>query len=678
MKTLIAAFALMLLTFTQAIGQNHPPVAVNDTVYGFLGYPVYVNLLKNDYDPDGDSIFVYYGQSLGKINDSTWEYHVMPDLYYSPQTSVYLIKDEHDSIAKAVFVFIPKSPPRYDSLDINNINALISPFGNHFWDDKPWPLNSACFEVPKGSGKTAVFNQTLWIGGRDNIDTLHFAGERYRQGPSNSSVGSGQDYFPGPISSVFDSSYQRKWNRVWKLKKSDILYHKDNWDTPGYTPIDAIGNWPAHGNVSLGQLANIAPFYDYDADGNYNPLAGDYPLIRGDETVFFVFNDSAQVHTETQGLKVGVEIHGMAYAYDSPEDSVLNNTIFFHYDIINRSPADYHNVYLGLNTDFDLGFAGDDYIGSDVKNGSIYVYNGKSTDGSGQSWAYGDHPPVMSMKIIGGPFLDPDNLDNPAGGCDYSINGLNFGNGIVDDERYGLQGFVYPTNSTGHYDSDPQYAYQYYNFLRGVWQDGTRMIFGGKGHASAGGVGPECKYMFPGGSDTICNWGTGGIIPHGGYNQNGYYWTDKTAGNVPEDRRGIASVGPFNMATGQSIPLDYCFNYSRDYTGNQQSSLELMQNTLSGLNPVYDSLIMLPVAISGIEEQGQLKQIRIYPNPARGIINVISSENRTSAFQVYDLDGRMQFRGILKPGKNQVNISSLKPGVYLLKNNNRFARIIVM
>jgi hypothetical protein len=678
MKTLATILTFMLLTFTQVMSQNNPPVAVNDTVYGFIGYPVYVNLLKNDYDPDGDSIYVWVSQGLTKRNDSTWEYQVQGSLYYTSQKTTYIIRDENGDHASANFVFIPKSPPRYDSLDINNINALISPFGNHFWDDKPWPLNSSRFEVPKGSGKTTVFNQTFWIGGRDNIDTLHFAGERYRQGTNLGPVGTGADFFTGPISSVYDTSYQKNWNRVWKLKKSDILYHKANWNKPGYIPIEAIENWPAHGNEAQGQLRDIAPYYDNNADNNYVLSDGDYPLIRGDETVFFVFNDSAEIHTETQGLKLGIEIHGMAYAFDNPEDSVLNNTIFFHYDIINRSPVDYHNVYMGLFTDFDLGFAQDDYIGCDVKNGSIYAYNGDPVDGNGQSWAYGEHPPVIAMKIIGGPFLDADNLDNPAGGCDYSINGLNFENGIVDDERYGLRGFMFPNNSNGNYDSDPNFATGYYNYLQGIWQDGTRMLFGGKGHASSGGVGPECNYMFPGGSDTICNWGTNGVLPGGGYNQNGFYWTESTSGNPPEDRRGIGSVGPFNMAAGQSIPLDYCFNYSRDFTGNQQLSLALMQNTLSGLNPTYNSLITLPGEINGIVEHQNLNQIRIYPNPAREYITAVSGENKINSYQIYDLNGRLYYNGILNPGKNLVNISSLKPGVYLLKSNNQFARIIVM
>jgi hypothetical protein len=81
--------------------------------------------------------------------------------------------------------------------------------------------------------------------------------------------------------------------------------------------------------------------------------------------------------------------------------------------------------------------------------------------------------------------MDPDGLDNPkyeevidpASGdttyqqiCDVSINGVNFGNGIVDDERYGMRRFVYHNNSSGN-QGDPQIAPQYYNYLKGIWKD---------------------------------------------------------------------------------------------------------------------------------------------------------------------------------------------------------------
>ena len=668
MKTVITFLVILFFFNTGAICQNNPPVAVNDTVSCFAWHSVDIHLLKNDYDPDGDSIYVTHVNGMQKLNDSTWRYNYIGSSYRArPYDTiiqlVYAIYDGQGGYDDAKVIVNLKGTSKFDFLDINNISALISPFGNNFWD-----LDSARFEVPKGSGNNAVFSQAFWIGGHDSFDSLHLAAERYRE------YGLG-DYLAGPVSLLYDTAYMLKWNRVWKLSITEIVNHKNNWNTPGYIAIDAIANWPANGNVAQGQMAAIAPFYDMNADGIYNPGAGDYPLIRGDQAVFFIFNDQAKIHYESRGDKLGVEIHGMAYAFDRPDDSVLNNTIFFHYDIINRSSMNYHDAYIGLFTDFDLGFADDDFIGCDVANGSIYVYNGDSIDGSGQPWAYGSHPPVIAMKIIGGPFMEPDNLDNPKGGCDYSINGLNFGNGIADDERFGLQKFINTRNicpGCPQYMMDPEFAIDYYNLMRGIWKDSTSLIYGGNGHPNIGGYGPACNYMYPGVSDP-CNWGTGGLPPDGEVN-----WTEETVGNAPGDRRGITSTGPVNIMAGQSVPFDYCFNYSRDYNGNQQSGLQLMQDRMSALTPLLEDLIKIPDALNGINDQGSLKQIRVYPNPARENITVVSPENSNLAYQLYDLNGRMYISGLLNPGRNQLNIKSLAPGVYILKSNNQYARIIVM
>ena len=47
----------------------------------------------------------------------------------------------------------------------------------------------------------------------------------------------------------------------------------------------------------------------------------------------------------------------MAYAFNEPADSALNNTIFLHYQIINRSTDTYDSVYIGFFDDIDIGLA---------------------------------------------------------------------------------------------------------------------------------------------------------------------------------------------------------------------------------------------------------------------------------------------------------------------------------
>jgi hypothetical protein len=669
MKTSFLFLALLLAVLT-TIGQNNPPVAVNDTVNGVVGNPVYVTqsfLLQNDYDPDGDSIFIKHVFGFQKVNDTTWSKNINP---YSTDTIIkarYIIKDEHNTnstVTDNIIIRI-KGAVRFDSLDVNNINALISPVGQHFWD-----FETAHFEVPKGSGKHSVFSHTVWIGGINDGDTLCTAAECYRQ--------TGADFFVGPITNGFDSNYYINWNRVWKLDKEQIRYHINNWNQPAYSSIDAIKNWPANGDIALGQSPQIAPFYDKNTNGTYEPMQGDYPLIRGDQAVFFVFNDVKNIHTESKGYPLGIEIHGMAYGYNRPDDSTLNNTLFMHYDIINRSESNYHDTYFGFFTDFDLGLASDDFIGSDVTNGMMYCYNGTSTDGTGQPASYGEHPPAIGLKVIGGPFLEPDGIDNPSGECGYSLNGLNFGDNVVDNERFGMTNFFCLNNSGNWYMTDPEVAIQYYNYMISYWMDGTQMLYGGNGHITTGGVGPECNFMFPGNSDTICNLGTNGIPPNGGYNQNGYYWTENTTGNEPGDRRGVASVGPFNFSAGETVPLDYCFSWARDYQGDNNSSVELLRDRIAALTPDWNYLANIPLTYYGVPENTKGVSHLVYPNPVHKKATIVVEGSSKQPYQLYSITGELILHGILNPGNNLLDISTLKPGVYILKSGSRNMRIVKM
>jgi len=665
MKT---SFTILILfvSVSSLFGQNNAPVAVNDTVWGYAGYPVYLNLLKNDLDPDGDSIYVYHDFGLNQINDSTWTFSIPAGPLDNYRTfvymSIYVIKDEHDSIGIGHFFIGLKAPVLYDFLDVNNIKALISPFGQHFWD-----FDSARFEVPKGSGKNSLFSNTLWIGGIDENNQMHVAAERYRS--------EGHDYASGPAGGTCDSNFQKKWCNNWKVSKDDIRYHINNYFQPGYKAIKAIETWPAHGDIAVGQQKNYAPYYDANHNNIYDPYNGDYPLIRGDQAIFFIMNDFRFIHTESKSSQLNVEITGMAYAFDKPEDSTLNNSIFFHYEILNCSDTTYYDTYLGLYTDFDLGYPLDDYLGSDVTNGLLYGYNGHSVDGSGQPWAYGDHPPAVGLKLIGGPYLEPDGIDNPNGNCDESINGLNFGDGVADNERMGLsasmiKGWSY-MNMYGDILFFPYTAMQ--GYING---DQNHLMYSASD--SYTGVGPQCNYVYPGNSDTLCNWGTNGLMPGGGYNQNGTYWTESAVGNPPKDKQGLASVGPFTFAPKQTIPLDYCFTWARDYNGDNISSAELLRDRIAALAPSWNTLITAPITYFGVPDNLQSANLTVYPNPIRDKATVVFEGTSPQPYQLFSINGEHLSQGTLKPGSNLLDISTLKPGVYILKSGSYNARVVKM
>lgn len=120
-------------------------------------------ILQNDFDPDGDSIYIFLISGFQKINDTTWKTNLSYMNIISPYDSIlnylYVLRDSAGAFSNGHISIRITDAARFDLLDINNISAIISPFGSHFWD-----LETAHFEVPKGSGKQSIFTHNVWIG----------------------------------------------------------------------------------------------------------------------------------------------------------------------------------------------------------------------------------------------------------------------------------------------------------------------------------------------------------------------------------------------------------------------------------------------------------------------------------------------------------------------------------
>ena len=104
-------------------------------------------------------------------------------------------------------------------------------------------------------------------------------------------------------------------------------------------------------------------------------------MLKGDQTIWWVFNDMGNVHTESMGQPIGMEIRAQAFGFSTNDE--INNMTFYTYEIINRSTYELRETYFSQWIDADLGYAWDDYVGCDVKRGLGYCYNGKEVDGPG-------------------------------------------------------------------------------------------------------------------------------------------------------------------------------------------------------------------------------------------------------------------------------------------------------
>lgn len=543
----------------------------------------------------------------------------------------------------------------FNYLTINNVRARINTGGDMWWNLK----DKAEYFIPSNALTTSMFSASLWIGGLDVNGQLKLAAQRYRA--------DGDDFWTGPLTTdgtaAVEAATCAQYDKHFIITRAEVDEFINYWNSPnkaeefpGYSIPKSILEWPAHGDVSVNQSYYLAPFKDIDGDGDYNPENGDYPyydienslchspeptpdteigdvfggiladqVIKGDQTLWWVFNDKGNFHSETQGAAIGMEIRGQAFGFATNDE--INNMTFYSYEIINRSTFRLTQTYFSQWVDTDLGYAWDDYVGCDIDRGLGYSYNGRAVDGTGQVEAYGIQPPAIGVDFFQGPYLDPDNYDNPsffgnsaegptfAGDCSIvgldgsiiemtwgpsddpisapvkvssaAINGINFGNGIVDDERFGMRRFVYHDNCGSGPVCDPSIAPEYYNFLRGIWKDNTKMQYGGDAHSN-GVVGPETDFMFPGNTDP-CNWGTKGQPPNGGFNQNGKYWTEEQVGNNPSDRRFMQSAGPFTLESGAVNYITVGIPWAKASSGGPWASVELLRVVDDKCQALFDN-----------------------------------------------------------------------------------------
>ncbi len=389
------------------------------------------------------------------------------------------------------------------------------------------------------------------MGGTDVNGQLKLAAIKFR---------SGNDFWPGPLTTTpgsgnydpsapvyedairdfgeanIDPDQCLAYDKFYTIRKAEVIRYTVWWETcigPNQDPVACAGaslptndeltriyDWPAHGDVTIGQDYWLAPFYDADQSGQYNPLDGDTPwyddilgrddvlcgqerrvTLFGDETHWWVFNDKGNIHTETGGDPIGMEIRAQAFAFATTDE--VNRMTFYNYEMINRGTQTLFNTYFSQYLDADVGNYADDYAGCDVSRGLGYAYNGDALDETnGGAQGYGENPPAIGVDFFEGPYQDADGKDNlgpdslaanfpesqwvdEAGADDgivYGGIGVGYSDGVIDNERYGMRLFTYYTNGAVFPTNDPGNAPEFYNYMRGLWQDGSQIFYGGNAY----------------------------------------------------------------------------------------------------------------------------------------------------------------------------------------------------
>jgi len=481
------------------------------------------------------------------------------------------------------------NPTAQTDLEINNVRCKLQTAGDMWWDFTLGAAGSgadaARYEIPKNSGLHSIYAGALWVGGYDQAGQLRVAGQEY--GHANGK----NDFWPGPLDTT-DASIEdidcNKYDKHFSISRKEVEDFVN-----GLAPAtSAINNWPGNGDVSKGQAQYLAPFVDKNADGLYNPSDGDYPkfdlegtecdpvncipkdVLYGDQLLWWVFNDKGDIHANTTGKPIGLEIRTQAFGFVT--DDEINNMTFYNYRIINRSTYQLDTCYFGIWCDADLGNPQDDYAGCDVSRGLGYTYNADNDDESTDG--YGANPPAVGIDFFRGPITNPTGV--PGDGIDNNRDCQ------VDElcEQAIMSKFVYYTNGGGSSQADPINAVEYYNYLSGKWQDGTRWTYGGTGYLSGG---TPADFMYPGSSDQQYAWGTGGNCQAKGVIQAP--WEETVTCTNKCDRRMMQSAGPFTLLPGAVNVITTGVVWAQASSGGAKASVSLLLSADDKAQALFDN-----------------------------------------------------------------------------------------
>ncbi len=376
-------------------------------------------------------------------------------------------------------------------------------------------------EWPKGSGKLINYASGIWVAGKVGND-IRTACAEY-----------GPEYVAGPWGSAAgDAAHQ-----FYIVNKSDLA-----------DPLasDDFQNWP----VDLG-----APWVDEDGDGVYTPMPSgtDHPEFIGDQVIWYVMNDGdVAEHTNIfKTLPLGVEVQMTIWGYNRPDG--FGDMMFVKSLIINKGNNDIDDTYIGLWSDPDLGYAGDDFVACDTALSLGYCYN------DGADLDYGEAAPAIGYDFFQGPIVESP-----------GDTAFAYGRDIPGYKNLRMSSFIKYINTDDPNWSDPNSADEAYNLMKGLRKFGDAIINTETGDTT--------KFVYP--EDPGLNTGAGDGI-----------WADSDD-HASGDRRFLMNTGPFTLADGDSQEVVFSIIIAQG--SSALSSIMVLKEVDALAQLAYDIQFALP------------------------------------------------------------------------------------
>ncbi len=534
------------------------------------------------------------------------------------------------------------TPTSVRDLNVNNVRARI-PLGASFW----WDGADAGYFFPNGDAAipqvASLFAGALWIGGLDSAGNLQLSATTY--GLATGQLG----YSAGPIPATAETC--ANWDTHFMVNAQNLDDFLNDWADNG--TIDnaihpEIAAWPAKDNphffsfqgFDLPSNADLAPFIDQNQDGIYDPMDGDYPDIKGATQAIWSISNTSQ-----SGMPL--EIHTLAYAYSSNEPS-LNNTTFYDFSLINKNENDLLDAYISLWIDPDLGCYTDDYVGCLPEEDMAFVYNQDATDGStGCTCQHGINTycetiPVLGIKLLEVPQSPMQFGDN---GELIPVNDFAEADTLI---CLGMTSFMLYYNG-GLWDgppqmTDPTIPVEYYNYMKGLWRDGSKPIHDGE----------AVDFLYP---------GNPGAMQEGD-------WTACSENLPVADARILLNTGPFVMPVGAMSQFSFAVT-GVENVPHPCPDVSTLIDYGNAIENYYENGITTSIKPVAAKQN----EVLLAPNPMQNqtIFTLKDEREKISTIQIFAIDGSLIFASP-QISTNQYILNNELPesGMYIynLQTNN--------
>jgi hypothetical protein len=435
--------------------------------------------------------------------------------------------------------------------------------GSLWWDAEEEGFAVYHPEASAARVKT-LFATGLWLGGFDPGGNLKLAATTY--GAANGAT----DFYAGPLrwgDSVADpvrgtptAESCSDWDRVWQVRRFEVEDFRADFADDGMVQGDYphVFAWPGYGNplfltyngFELPATApqGLAPFFDVDGDGRYDPYQGDYPYVpqsleQPDLISWAVFHDVGP-HLESEHPYVlQMEVQHTAWAYNCAVHPWLNETVFSSFKLTNLAIESIDSLYLGLWTDPDLGCYTDDYVGSAPELATFYAYNEDAVDGLRESC------PDAVSRFTGTP----------------AVQAITFLN--TELASFTVYERSVPPGQVGA--SYPETGPAYYHYLSGSFRDGTPLSRGGNGYNPGAPAATRTPFAYPDRPDDSGGWSM--------------FQEDIGVG----DRRCVGSTYIARMEPGAARTVDLAYSFHHQPDSSHLQNVNLMYEQVADLQELY-------------------------------------------------------------------------------------------